>query len=147
MSATCLNLLRPGPANGCALYHRRVSLGGRLVAAHTQKQERPLSWPSKKPSNKARGLGHEHAKERARLLPAAYGKMCPYHQVDPKCPGRMMFGQELHLDHGKPRALGGVTGDGTGRISHGPCNQRAGARLAVALRRNKGQLPGCSRIW
>jgi hypothetical protein len=73
------------------------------------------------------------------LLPAAYGTLCPYFGIDPKCTGVMRYGQALHLDHGKPRALGGVTGDGTGRISHGACNQRAGARLAVKLRAAKGR--------
>lgn len=94
-----------------------------------------MAWPRSKPSSTERGLGHAHQKERARLLAEAVGRLCPYHGIDPKCPGIMTEPtRDLHLDHGRPRALGGQTGDGTGRIAHGACNQRAGARLAHRLR-------------
>lgn len=93
------------------------------------------SWPKTNPAE--RGLGHAHRQERERLLPLAYGKTCPYFGVDPRCPGPMLKGQALDLDHGRARALGGRTGDGTGRIAHTSCNRRAGARLGVRLRRGK----------
>lgn len=119
-------------------------LGAILGGSAYPKTESPLSWPTRKPSSTARGLGQAHREERARLLPFAYGRLCPYYEIDPLCTGLMLHEQALELDHGKPRALGGVTGDGTGRIAHGPCNRRAGARLAVEIRRNKGQLPSRS---
>lgn len=95
-----------------------------------------------------RGLGTAHDKERARLLPLAYGRPCPYYGIDPKCPGLMLEGQKLHLDHGRPRALGGRTGDGTGQIAHAGCNQRAGARLGRAIQlMQRGRGPSTSRQW
>lgn len=103
-----------------------------------------MSFGPHKKTRRERGLGHEHDKERARLLPTAIGQYCPYFGIDPKCVGLMLEGQRLHLDHGHPRALGGRTGDGTGQIAHAACNQRAGARLgrAIQLRRR-----GTSREW
>jgi hypothetical protein len=102
-------------------------------------------------TTKERGLGNEHEKERARLLPAAYGRLCPYHRVDTKCPGVMRRGQDLDLDHGFPRVLGGTSNNGLNRIAHTSCNRRAGARLAVMIRRSKTRrgpdLGATSRIW
>jgi hypothetical protein len=86
-----------------------------------------------RPNTAKAGLGYHHQQERKRLLPHAYGKPCPYYGVDPRCPGLMERGQALDLDHGRPRALGGRTGDGTGRIAHHGCNLRAGARLGGRL--------------
>ena len=99
-----------------------------------------MAWPKVKTSSTARGLGAEHARERARLLPTAYGQLCPYHGVDPQCPGVMNHGDKLHLDHIYPRALGGGTG-GNGRIAHGPCNQRAGSKLAHQILAARGYKP------
>lgn len=81
-----------------------------------------------------RGFGYEHKQERARLLPLAYGTICPFHGTDPKCTGVMLEGQSLDLDHEIPRALGGI--NGPRRISHASCNRRAGQALKTALQRN-----------
>lgn len=86
-----------------------------------------MPWPRDKPSSSSRGLGSAHRRERERLLPGAYYRPCVY------CGQPMLPGQRLQLDHGLPRALGGRTGDGTGRITHGACNEKAGARLGRAL--------------
>lgn len=69
--------------------------------------------------------GYQHQKRRAALLARAYGQPCPL------CGNVMLPGQRLHLDHSLPLALGGSTGD---RITHGRCNERAGARLGNRLR-------------
>jgi len=99
-----------------------------------------MAWPKSKASSTARGLGTEHQAERRRLLPTAYGQLCPYHGIDPLCPGVMQHGDKLHLDHIHPRALGGGTGS-NGRIAHGPCNQRAGSRLAHQILAARGYKP------
>jgi len=105
-----------------------------------------MVWPTTKSgSATARGYGYEHQAEKARLLPLAYGKQCPYFGIDPKCTGTMLHGQVLHLDHVVPRAFGGRTGGN--RIAHGPCNIRAGARLAHRLRWAKTRISRRSRAW
>jgi len=105
-----------------------------------------MAWPTQKSgSATARGYGWEHQQEKARLLPLAYGQLCPYWGVDPKCPGPMLHGQQLHLDHIVPRALGGRTGGN--RIAHGDCNQRAGSRLAHRLRGARQRISKRSRDW
>ena len=106
-----------------------------------------MPWPRPKPSSTARGLGHKHRQLREQLLPGAYGTLCPYWGFDPQCVGVMLRGQNLHLDHGIPRALGGHTADGTGRIAHGACNVRAGAALAHKLRKASPKPRRRSRCW
>lgn len=64
-----------------------------------------------------RGLGWEHQKRRAALLPHAYGQPCPW------CGETMERWQRLDLDHTVPRAHGGTVGD---RIMHRACNRERG---------------------
>jgi hypothetical protein len=66
-------------------------------------------------STTERGYGAEHRAARRRLLPGAYGQLCP------RCGHPMMPGQALDLDHTDDRRsyLG---------FSHASCNRRAGAR-------------------
>lgn len=62
----------------------------------------------------ARGYGVAHQKRRERLIPLAYGTLCPL------CGEEMLYGQELHLDHTVPLATNRRSkGD---RIVHGSCN-------------------------
>jgi hypothetical protein len=71
----------------------------------------------------------EHHKERARLLPYAYGTACPL------CGQVMVEGQAFDLDHSVARVLGGAeVGD---RITHSHCNRSAGATLGNRLRGQK----------
>jgi hypothetical protein len=107
-----------------------------------------MAWPkTKSGSATARGLGVEHQRLKEALLPTAYGRLCPFYGVDPRCPGPMLRGQVLHLDHIVPRALGGGSSAANARISHGPCNTRAGARLAAAKRWGKPAKVKHSRVW
>ncbi len=69
------------------------------------------------------GLGYDHERRRAALLPYAYGKTCPYHGTVPTCPGLMRRGDQLDLDHSQPRSRGGTVGD---RIVHATCNRAYG---------------------
>lgn len=103
-----------------------------------------MAWTGRRPSSTIRGLGYEHRRERARLLPAAYGQTCPFHTVDPRCPGVMEQGQALDLDHSVPRALGGHAAPR--RMAHAGCNRRAGARLGGKLR-HQHRDGGTSRRW
>jgi len=98
---------------------------------------------STKGSTTARGLGYTHQRRRAQLLPRAYGTVCPYAGVDPRCPGLMLRGQALDLDHATPRALGGTLAGA--RITHRGCNRRAGSRLGHALRRARRVVPTSAR--
>lgn len=100
-----------------------------------------MPWPRDKSSSTSRGLGSVHRRERERLLPSAYYRPCPL------CGQTMLPDQQLDLDHGLPRALGGRTGDGTGRIVHGACNRTAGARLARQLRARRMRPARRSRDW
>lgn len=75
------------------------------------------------PTNKERGLGSEHRRRRAALLPYAYGQTCPYFGRVDICPGLMQRGEDLDLDHSVPRSLGGTVGD---RIAHASCNRSWG---------------------
>lgn len=79
------------------------------------------------PSSTARGLGAEHRRARAALLPYAYGKPCPL------CGEVMAKGQALDLDHVVPRAHGGHVRDGV-RITHASCNRSRGAGNAPRQR-------------
>ena len=75
-----------------------------------------------------------HRKERARLLPYAYGTDCPM------CGLTMYEDQALDLDHATPVVLGGgQVGD---RITHAACNRSAGATLGNRMRGNRA-----SRDW
>lgn len=85
-----------------------------------------------------RGLGWAHQAERRRLLPAAYGRPCPF------CGQPMLRGQPLDLDHAVPRALGGDRGPR--RIAHAACNRRAGSHLGRRLARAK-KTTSRSRDW
>jgi hypothetical protein len=80
----------------------------------------------------ARGLGWDHQKRRARLLPAALGTPCPIQ--GPRCDGIMTDPRRMDLDHSVPRALGGTAGD---RIVCSSCNRLLGAKLGNALRRQR----------
>lgn len=80
-----------------------------------------------------RGLGSEHQKARAVLLPLAYGRQCPL------CGRQMTKSTPLHLDHKKSRALGG-TGEMTNlQMVHARCNLRKAGlqfgRLGASARR------------
>ena len=75
-----------------------------------------------------RGLGWDHQKERARLLPFAYHTACPM------CGATMWPDQQLDLDHRLPRVFGGSTAEGGGQIVHASCNRAEGARIRAALR-------------
>ena len=78
-------------------------------------------------STTARGYGYDHQKLRAALLPGAYGHPCPHHGTDPQCPGLMLPGQALDLDHTDDRtAYRGM--------AHASCNRRAGGRKGNAKR-------------
>lgn len=94
-----------------------------------------------------RGLGHEHRRERARLLTAAIGQPCPYAGIDPKCTGLMLAGEPLDLDHGIARVHGGRSNNGYNRIAHAGCNRRAGARLGAAITNSRRRPSGTSRDW
>lgn len=73
-----------------------------------------------------RGLGWQHQKRRAELLPAAIGTLCPL------CGQPMRAGQRLDLHHSTPRAIDpGSVGD---QIVHEACDKAAGARLGNELR-------------
>lgn len=71
-------------------------------------------------STSERGYGTQHQRDRRRLLPAAYGELCPF------CDEVMVEGQELDFDHSTPVAHGGVRAD---RFAHADCNRRAGATV------------------
>lgn len=91
-------------------------------------------------STTQRGLGWEHQRLRARLLPHAYGTPCPL------CGRAMLKGQDLDLDHATPRALGG--GLAGARIVHRHCNRSHGARLGNQLRtRTRRSRRASSRRW
>jgi hypothetical protein len=77
-----------------------------------------------------RGLGYDHQRRRAALLPAAIGTHCPL-GVSPRCTGLMTDPRLMQLDHSTPRALGGTRGD---RIVCASCNASAGATLGNQLR-------------
>ena len=71
-----------------------------------------------KAPRQARGYDQEHYRTRARLLPAAFGTMCPL------CGEVMLPGQDLHLDHTVPLSVDRTArGD---RIVHARCNLRRG---------------------
>lgn len=84
----------------------------------------------------ARGLGSEHQKMRAALLPKAYGCPCPL------CGRVMLQGQALDLDHSLPRAFGGRVGD---RITHARCNRGQGTAIKRQLQASGGG--NQSRRW
>jgi hypothetical protein len=90
----------------------------------------------------ARGYGYGHQRLRAALLPQAYGTPCPHHGVDPLCPGLMLPGQDLDLDH---------TDDRTSYrgMAHASCNRRAGGRKGNAWRARESdpEDPCVSRSW
>jgi hypothetical protein len=75
----------------------------------------------------SRGLGADHQRRRAQLIPAAISTRCPL------CGELMQPGEPLDLDHSTPRALDSSSvGD---RIVHASCNRAAGAKLGHELRR------------
>lgn len=76
-----------------------------------------------------RGLGSDHQRRRAALLPAAIGTRCPI--AGPRCDGIMTNPKRMDLDHSTPRVLGGQHGD---RITCSPCNRSTGATLGNRLR-------------
>jgi hypothetical protein len=82
-----------------------------------------------------RGMGSEHQKRRARMLPLAYGMPCPL------CGIVMHPWHRLDLDHVTPLALGGTGVDS--RITHALCNRQRGSRLGHAIRRARTS----SRDW
>lgn len=84
------------------------------------------------PSNTSKyGYGWAHRRLRAKLLPKAYGKPCPF------CHQPMLRGQDLDLDHPIARALGGQAGPR--RMAHASCNRSAGSQLGHQLRRARQQ--------
>lgn len=85
-----------------------------------------------------RGYGYAHQQLRKRLLPLAYGTLCP------RCHQPMLKGQALDLDHEVPLALGG---GGRSRMAHRYCNRAAGARLRNTLYAGRRRLPVTSRRW
>jgi len=71
-----------------------------------------------------RGYGALHQAERKRLLPLAYGSLCPL------CGELMTKSQRLDLDHSDPESrFIGQPGD---RIVHSICNRREGGRRGNA---------------
>jgi len=67
------------------------------------------------------GVGWDHQKRRAALLPLAIGAKCPL------CEKPMLASEALDLDHSVPRAHDpNSKGD---RITHAACNRRAGATV------------------
>lgn len=83
-----------------------------------------------------RGYGYDHQKLRRALLPDAYGRPCPHHGIDPHCPGLMLPGQDLDLDHTDDR-------NGYRGMAHASCNRRAGAKKRNRRRAQRG----VSREW
>jgi len=81
---------------------------------------------ARKLSASRRGMGWQHQLARQRLLPLAYGRLCPL-----GCGRIMRPGMPLDLDHVVPRALGGV--NGPVRIVCARCNRRKGAKLRHRL--------------
>ena len=82
-----------------------------------------------KGSTTQRGLGAQHQRIRARLLPLAIGTWCPLRL--PGCDGLMVDPKRMDLDHSTPRVLGGVHGD---RITCRHCNRSSGATLGNRMR-------------
>lgn len=97
---------------------------------------RPSNWRNYQPtiSTTDKGLGGTHQRLKAQLLPRAIGTLCPFYHTDPLCPGLMLQGHHLALDHRVARALGGTTTQENVRITHHDCNQRAGSRLGGEIR-------------
>ena len=91
---------------------------------HAQQGDSAMSEP----------YGARHQAIRAKLLPAAYGTLCP------RCSEPMLKGQDLDLGHSEdlmfdPLAIGD-------RIEHATCNRSAGAALG-----NKHRARKPSRRW
>jgi 5-methylcytosine-specific restriction endonuclease McrA len=101
-----------------------------------------MPWSSSrtnKASSDKRGYGKAHRAMRARLLPMAYGTLCPL-----RCGYLMLPGQALELDHSVPLALNpNSVGD---RIVHASCNRKRGAKLGRQLQRQRAQYQP-SRRW
>jgi hypothetical protein len=90
-----------------------------------------------------RGLGWQHRKLRAALIPAAIGRPCPLQ--GPRCDRVMTDPKRMELDHTVPRALGGRVGD---RIVCMPCNRGRGAALGNKLRQDRRRrVLGRIREW
>lgn len=81
--------------------------------------------PKRALTQKEKGLGHEHRKNRARMLKAHVdGTLCwwcgePMYRE----PSRNFDGMPLHADHSQARANGGVKAD---RFLHDLCNKQRG---------------------
>lgn len=73
----------------------------------------------------------EHRATRAKLLPLAYGRLCPLN-----CGELMLKGQKLDLDHVTPLMFG-QPDDGRRQIAHAHCNRRQGALLQAKFLRSK----------
>ena len=67
--------------------------------------------------------GVQHQRERERLLPKAYGTLCPV------CSRVMLRGMDLHLDHDPPLAIDPHSKGR--RIIHAACNLAAGGQLGA----------------
>ena len=93
-----------------------------------------------------RGLGSDHRKTKARLMPAALGQPCPIQ--GPRCDRIMTDPRRMQLDHSVPRILGGTRGD---RIVCMPCNTGLGAalgnRLRAGRRARQRPRPMITRAW
>jgi 5-methylcytosine-specific restriction endonuclease McrA len=68
------------------------------------------------------GMSKAHARQRAQLLPLAFGRPCPL------CGAVMLEDQKLHLDHKVPRRLGGSSDWSNLQIVHAVCNLRKAGR-------------------
>lgn len=97
-----------------------------------------MGWGSG--SRQSRGYDANHDRERARLLPLAYGSPCPI------CGLVMLEGQRLELDHVIPLALGGY--NGPRRMVHRECNRARGRALGLAQQqRARWQARGKAARW
>lgn len=79
-----------------------------------------------------RGLGGGHQKLREKLLPTAYGTLCPgpwQGRRSVNCTGIMVSRRLMDLDDRVPRILGGTSTTTGARICCSPCNRGAGAAL------------------
>jgi len=99
------------------------------------KPPRETNWRNYPPDpNRRLHYGSTHQRLREELLPRAIGKVCPFYNTDPQCPGIMQQHHRLALDHVIAIAVGGQTVRDNVRISHHDCNQRAGSRLVGTVR-------------
>ena len=103
--------------------------------ANGYKPPRPSNWRNYPPNPERHAhYGSTHQRLREELLPRAIGKVCPFYNTDPQCPGLMLQHHRLALHHRIHVALGGTTTQENVSIAHHDCNLRDGARLGGTVR-------------